>query len=70
MRAVEFSSTIQERLIPIPKDISELKNGQKIKVIAIIETPAEDEAKKHIDAILCGIEEAKCGRGKKVRSIA
>lgn len=69
MRAVEFTATVADNFIPIPKSISELKNGQSVKIIAIIQTPEEDEAKYHIDAILAGIDDAKNKKGKKLRSI-
>ena len=45
MRAVEFTTTVADSFIPIPKSISELKNGQSVKIIAMIQTPTEDEAK-------------------------
>lgn len=70
MRAIEFTTTVSDNFIIIPEFISELKNGQNVKIIAMIETPAEDEAKYHIDSILTGIEEAKNKIGAKVRSIA
>lgn len=69
MRAVEFTTTVSDSFIPIPKSISELKNGQSVKIIAMIQTPTEDEAKYHIDAVLAGIDDANNKKGKKLRSI-
>ena len=69
MRAVEFTATVTDSFIPIPSGVSELKSGQSVKIIAMIETPAEDETRRYIDNILAGIADAKKGNGKKVRSI-
>lgn len=48
MKAVEFKAKIQDQKISLPVNQQELKDGQEVKVIVLIQEAAEGESFKEL----------------------